>query len=53
MTLKQSYDILKKHQHWRRCNNEECECEPTNPNELGMAIDFLLKYVAQDLENDL
>jgi len=53
MTLKQAYDILKKHQHWRRCNNESCKCEPTNSSELSMAIDYFLKYVQQDLENDL
>ena len=53
MTLQQAYDTLKKHQHYRRCSNEECKCKPVNVNEMGMAIDFLLEYVKPDLENDL
>lgn len=53
MTLKQAYDTLKAHQHYRKCHNPECECEAANPKELSAAIDFILKYIEQDLVNDL
>ena len=35
--------ILKDHNHWRRCNDEKCKCTMSNPTELGIAIEMLIK----------
>jgi len=53
MNLPQAYDILKAHQHYRKCHKPDCECEASKPKELSEAIEFILKYVDQDLVNDL
>ena len=36
-------ETLKQHNHWRRCNDDDCKCEMTNPAELGEAIDAVIK----------
>lgn len=43
MTLKQAYKILKQHQSWRKGYTDE----PTNPTDLGIAIDVILKHVKE------
>lgn len=45
MTIEQAYQILKNHNHWRKCNDENCNCEMVCPFLLGDAIDFILKYI--------
>lgn len=39
MNLKQATDILEAHQIWRKGG----ETEPTDPTQLGIAIDVILK----------
>ena len=51
--LEQALKVMENWQHWRRCNNEECDCEPIDPVIIGAALDYFLEYAKQDLENDL
>ena len=42
MTIKEAKEILEKHNNWRRCNEDDCECEMMHPKELGKAIDIAI-----------
>ena len=45
-------NILRKHNHWRRCNDEDCDspdCEITGSKELGLAIDAAIKVMQSKL----
>lgn len=41
MEIKEAIEILKYHNKWRRCDEE---IEMTNPKQLGIAIDVVIRY---------
>ena len=48
-------DVLTQHNHWRRCNDENCDCKMVDVKNLGLAIDAAIevmkaKLVEQALE---
>ena len=43
-------EILKQHNHWRRCNDENCDCKMVNVKKLGCAIDAAID-VMQEYSN--
>ena len=48
-------NILRKHNHWRRCNDEDCDspdCEITGSKELGLAIDAAIKVMQASAESE-
>ena len=45
MTKEQAKQILIEHQHWRRCNDRECECKMHSPKEIGKAIDKAIEVL--------
>ena len=49
MELEQALKIMENWQHWRRCNNEKCGCDPINPSELGQASDVAVKLMRKEL----
>lgn len=51
MNLEKAYYILRQHPH-RYCG-AVCLCKADNTQQLNAALSFLLRYVEQDLINDL
>jgi len=53
MKLHEAIEILKKHNEWRRDDEFPSKLEVTNPVELGIAIDIVVKSheVIKELEN--
>ena len=48
-------NILRKHNHWRRCNDEDCDspdCEITGSKELGLAIDAAIEVMQASIESE-
>ena len=43
MTLKEAVSILEAHQNWRRDNSWPSTYEPTDPTQLGIAIDRIIE----------
>ena len=52
MTNNEHIEILKQHNHWRRCNDENCDCEMVNVKKLGYAIDAAIDGMQNLIENN-
>ena len=39
MNLTDTIEVLKRHAHWRKCNDDSCKCAPTEPNLLSEALE--------------
>ena len=45
-------EILKQHNHWRRCNDENCDCKMVNVKKLGCAIDAAIDVMQECSDAD-
>ena len=43
--LAEHMEILTKHNHWRRCNDENCGCTMVDVKKLGLAIDAAIEVM--------
>ena len=52
MMIIEHIDILKQHNHWRRCNDENCDCKMVNVKKLGCAIDAAIDVMQECSDTD-
>jgi len=48
MELQKAIKILEEHNKWRRDNSDEPTTKMTNPKELGIAIDTIVKHYKKE-----
>ena len=49
MTQQQAITILINHQHWRRCNDDNCKCEQQDSAEIGRALDVAINALSESV----
>ena len=47
--LTEHIEILTKHNHWRRCNDEGCGCSAVDVKKIGVAIDAAIEVMKAKL----
>ena len=47
--LEEYINILTKHNHWRRCNDEDCGCTMVDVKKIGLAIDAAIEVMQAKL----
>ena len=45
-------EILTKHNHWRRCNDEGCGCSAVDVKKIGLAIDAAIEVMQASAESE-
>ena len=50
--LTEHIEILTKHNHWRRCNDEGCGCSAVDVKKIGLAIDAAIEVMQVSAESE-